>query len=158
MTASAAPATATTALSRGMFPDLRYAPRSTAPKVFKSIVIDGALTANGMVSFKSALTQEQVDSIRAYMVSRAIDAKKNGPGVDSLDSAAGVAIVAARTPRPVRRQRERRAPLRLPERASDNLTRLTESKASKFDAHCAARLRGFVDRHHDLHVAQAFLA
>jgi alcohol dehydrogenase (cytochrome c)/quinohemoprotein ethanol dehydrogenase len=66
--------------SRGMFPDLRYSAALNSADVFNSIVMDGALTANGMVSFKKALTQEQVDSIRAYMVSRAIDAKKNGPG------------------------------------------------------------------------------
>jgi hypothetical protein len=43
-------------------------------------VVDGALAANGMVSFKTALTRDEVDSIRAYVVSRAIDAKKNGTG------------------------------------------------------------------------------
>jgi PQQ-dependent dehydrogenase (methanol/ethanol family) len=66
--------------SRGMFPDLRYSAALNSAEVFNSIVIDGALSANGMVSFKKALTQDQVDSIRAYMVSRAIDAKKNGTG------------------------------------------------------------------------------
>ncbi|HEV7714287.1 MAG TPA: PQQ-dependent dehydrogenase, methanol/ethanol family [Steroidobacteraceae bacterium] len=66
--------------SRGMFPDLRYSATLNSADVFHSIVIDGALTANGMVSFKKALTEEDVNSIRAYIVSRAIDAKKNGPG------------------------------------------------------------------------------
>jgi quinohemoprotein ethanol dehydrogenase len=65
--------------SRGMFPDLRYSAALGSAEVFDSIVIDGALTANGMVSFKAALTQGQVDSIRAYMVSRAIDLKRNPP-------------------------------------------------------------------------------
>jgi quinohemoprotein ethanol dehydrogenase len=63
--------------SRGMFPDLRYSAALGSAEVFNSIVVDGALTANGMVSFKSALTQDQVDSIRAYMVSRAIELKRN---------------------------------------------------------------------------------
>jgi len=72
--------------SRGMFPDLRYSAALHSADVFNSVVMDGALSANGMVSFKKALTSEQVNSIRAYMVSRAIDAKKrqrsNGtPGV-----------------------------------------------------------------------------
>jgi quinohemoprotein ethanol dehydrogenase len=66
--------------SRGMFPDLRYSAALNGADVFNSIVMEGALTANGMVSFKKALKQEDVDAIRAYMVSRAIDAKKNGPG------------------------------------------------------------------------------
>jgi hypothetical protein len=43
-------------------------------------VIDGALSANGMVSFKTALTEADVNSIRAYVVSRSHDAVKNGPG------------------------------------------------------------------------------
>jgi mono/diheme cytochrome c family protein len=66
--------------SRGMFPDLRYSAALNSADVFNSIVVDGALSANGMVSFMTALKQEDVDSVRAYMVSRAIDAKKNGPG------------------------------------------------------------------------------
>jgi alcohol dehydrogenase (cytochrome c)/quinohemoprotein ethanol dehydrogenase len=65
--------------SRGMFPDLRYSAALNSAEVFDSIVVDGALTANGMVSFKRALTQEQVDSIRAYVVARAIEARRNGP-------------------------------------------------------------------------------
>jgi mono/diheme cytochrome c family protein len=65
--------------SRGMFPDLRYSAALNSAEVFNSIVVDGALAANGMVSFKRALTQEQVDSIRAYVVSRAIEARRNGP-------------------------------------------------------------------------------
>jgi quinohemoprotein ethanol dehydrogenase len=66
--------------SRGLFPDLRYSAALNSAEVFHSIVIDGALSANGMVSFRKALTDDDVVSIRAYMVSRAIDAVKNGPG------------------------------------------------------------------------------
>jgi PQQ-dependent dehydrogenase (methanol/ethanol family) len=86
--------------SRGMFPDLRYSAALGSAEVFNSIVMDGALTANGMVSFKKALKQDQVDSIRAYLVSRAIDLKKNpprgfggpggaGPGAGASPSAPG---------------------------------------------------------------------
>jgi len=64
--------------SRGLFPDLRYSAALNSAESFKSVVVDGALSANGMVSFKAALTQDDVDSIRAYIVSRAIEAKKNG--------------------------------------------------------------------------------
>ena len=65
--------------SRGMFPDLRYSAALGSREVFESIVLGGALTANGMVSFKKALKADQVESIRAYMVSRAIDLKNNPP-------------------------------------------------------------------------------
>jgi mono/diheme cytochrome c family protein len=66
--------------SRGLFPDLRYSGALNSAEVFHSIVIDGALSANGMVSFKTALTESDVNSIRAYVVSRSHDAVKNGPG------------------------------------------------------------------------------
>jgi len=42
-----------------------------------------------MVSFKTALTPEDVDSIRAYVVSRAIEAKKNGTGGNALGQQRG---------------------------------------------------------------------
>jgi len=44
-------------------------------------VLGGALSANGMVSFKRALKSEQAESIRAYLVSRAIDLKNNPPRI-----------------------------------------------------------------------------
>jgi hypothetical protein len=56
-----------------MFPDLRYSATLRSADAFNSIVLGGALTENGMVSFKTALQQDQVDAIRAYIVSRAID-------------------------------------------------------------------------------------
>jgi alcohol dehydrogenase (cytochrome c)/quinohemoprotein ethanol dehydrogenase len=69
-------------LSRGLFPDLRYAGALSSADAFKAIVIDGALTANGMVSFKQALQQpDDAEAIRAYLVSRAIDAKNAPPAV-----------------------------------------------------------------------------
>jgi len=61
--------------SRGMFPDLRYAGALNSAEAFKSIVIDGALKQNGMVSFAQALKPEEPEAIRAYLVSRAIEAK-----------------------------------------------------------------------------------
>jgi quinohemoprotein ethanol dehydrogenase len=66
--------------SRGLFPDLRYSAALNSPDLFHSIVIDGVLSANGMVSFKKALTEDDVVAIRAYVVSRSHDAVKNGPG------------------------------------------------------------------------------
>jgi len=54
--------------------------------VFKAIVYDGALTENGMNSFKKTLTPEDVEAVRAHIVRLANDFKSNprpqgfGPG------------------------------------------------------------------------------
>jgi alcohol dehydrogenase (cytochrome c)/quinohemoprotein ethanol dehydrogenase len=69
----------TDGLSRGMFPDLRYAGAINSADGFKAIVVDGALKANGMVSFKDALPGDDPEAIRAYIVSRAIAAKNAPP-------------------------------------------------------------------------------
>jgi quinohemoprotein ethanol dehydrogenase len=62
--------------SRGMFPDLRYAGAIDSAEAFKTIVIDGVLTENGMVSFAKALQPSDVEAIRAYLVSAAIQLQK----------------------------------------------------------------------------------
>jgi PQQ-dependent dehydrogenase (methanol/ethanol family) len=61
----------TDAVSGGLFPDLRYSPALTSPEAFRSIVIDGALSKNGMVSFRAALSPEEAEGIRAYVVRQA---------------------------------------------------------------------------------------
>jgi PQQ-dependent dehydrogenase (methanol/ethanol family) len=66
-------------LSRGMFPDLRYAGAIQTADVFRTVVIDGALTANGMVSFARAITPEDAEAVRAYIVDRAIAARNAPP-------------------------------------------------------------------------------
>ena len=66
-------------LSRGMFPDLRYSGALGSADAFKAIVIDGALAKNGMVSFAKGITASDAEAVRAYAVSRAIEAKKNLP-------------------------------------------------------------------------------
>ena len=68
-----------TARVSSLFPDLRYAGPLWSPDGFKSIVIDGVLQENGMVSFKKVLTPEDAESIRAYVVHSANDLKKNPP-------------------------------------------------------------------------------
>jgi quinohemoprotein ethanol dehydrogenase len=65
--------------SRGMFPDLRYAGALSSAEAFKTIVIDGALSKNGMVSFAKALKPDEPEAIRAYLVSRAIELKNMPP-------------------------------------------------------------------------------
>jgi quinohemoprotein ethanol dehydrogenase len=66
-------------VSRGMFPDLRYAAAIGSADAFKTIVIDGALTQNGMVSFASALKPDEPEAIRAWLVAKAIEAKNAAP-------------------------------------------------------------------------------
>ena len=58
-----------------LFPDLRYAAALNNDALFRSIVIDGALQNNGMVSFADQLSAEDAEAIRAYMVSLANAAK-----------------------------------------------------------------------------------
>lgn len=62
-------------LSRGMFPDLRYSGALASQEAFNAIVLDGALKANGMVSFRAAVSPEDAEGIRAWLVDRAVAAK-----------------------------------------------------------------------------------
>jgi quinohemoprotein ethanol dehydrogenase len=61
-----------------VFPDLRYAGALWAADAFKAIVIDGALQADGMVSFRKMITTQDAEAIRAYIVHVANEAK-NAP-------------------------------------------------------------------------------
>jgi alcohol dehydrogenase (cytochrome c)/quinohemoprotein ethanol dehydrogenase len=63
-----------------VFPDLRYAAALNVPELFKAIVIDGALQADGMVSFKKVLTVQDAEAIRSYIVTLA-NQSKNAPPV-----------------------------------------------------------------------------
>lgn len=63
------------AANRSVFPDLRYSPMINSPEPFKAVVLDGALQANGMASFKERLTPEDAEAIRAYIIERANQAK-----------------------------------------------------------------------------------
>jgi quinohemoprotein ethanol dehydrogenase len=62
-------------LSRGMFPDLRYSGTLASADAFRIIVLEGALAQNGMVSFRAALSADDAESVRAYLVDRAIAAR-----------------------------------------------------------------------------------
>ena len=64
-----------TGRASSIFPDLRYAAALNSDALFSAIVIDGVLQNNGMVSFADELAAEQAESIRAYVVSLANDAK-----------------------------------------------------------------------------------
>ena len=72
-----------------VFPDLRYAGPLWSSEAFKAIVIDGALQANGMVSFRKVLTPEDAEAIRAYVVHIANVAKSSPPTLGRPPSLAG---------------------------------------------------------------------
>ena len=63
-------------MGSAMFPDLRYAGAIQSADAFKTIVIDGALTQNGMVSFAKAIKPEDAEAVRAWVVAKAHEAKK----------------------------------------------------------------------------------
>lgn len=65
------------AANRSVFPDLRYSPMLAAKETFAAIVIDGQLQANGMASFKERLSPHDVESVRAYLIERANQAKNS---------------------------------------------------------------------------------
>jgi quinohemoprotein ethanol dehydrogenase len=58
------------AVSGGMLPDLRATPGIDAA-LWKSVLVDGALTDRGMVSFATALSEDDIAAIRAYIIARA---------------------------------------------------------------------------------------
>jgi alcohol dehydrogenase (cytochrome c)/quinohemoprotein ethanol dehydrogenase len=61
--------------NRGVFPDLRYSPMINTSEAFAAVVLNGALQANGMASFKERLSADEVESVRAYIIQRANQAK-----------------------------------------------------------------------------------
>jgi quinohemoprotein ethanol dehydrogenase len=67
---------------RGMggIPDLRTSPFLSSDAGFKAVVIDGALTEKGMLSFKQALSVEDVEAIRAHVVRLANTPAQRGAG------------------------------------------------------------------------------
>ncbi len=64
--------------NRALFPDLRYSPALNSAQAFDAIVIQGALQSSGMASFKDRITEQQAQSIRAYVIDWA-NKLKNAP-------------------------------------------------------------------------------
>ena len=52
-------------------PDLKTSAMILSAEAFKSVVIDGARTAKGMIGFSKFLTADQAESIRAYILTEA---------------------------------------------------------------------------------------
>lgn len=58
-------------LSAGVLPDLRRSGALTDASTWRAIVIDGALTPRGMVSFRAHLTDAETENLRGYLSSEA---------------------------------------------------------------------------------------
>ncbi|WP_084399311.1 PQQ-dependent dehydrogenase, methanol/ethanol family [Henriciella aquimarina] len=58
-------------ISSGVLPDLRWSSYTASADAWKSVVIDGNLSDNGMVSFADVITPEDAEAIRAYVVTQA---------------------------------------------------------------------------------------
>jgi quinohemoprotein ethanol dehydrogenase len=63
------------AFSGGVLPDLRHCLALSDPNLWQSIVHDGVRSANGMVSFSRAMSPEEIETIRAYVIYRANQTK-----------------------------------------------------------------------------------
>ncbi len=61
------------------FPDLNYSIALNSAPLFKAIVLDGALTEGGMISFTNSLDEGEVEAIRSYLTLRANELKRNPP-------------------------------------------------------------------------------
>ena len=69
------------AANRSVFPDLRFSPALNSAEAFSVIVLEGAKQSLGMASFKSRLTADEVESVRAYLIERANQAKAAGGAI-----------------------------------------------------------------------------
>jgi mono/diheme cytochrome c family protein len=58
-------------LSAGVLPDLRRSGMLATRDAWRAVVIDGALTARGMVGFAQRFSAEDAEAIRGYVVSEA---------------------------------------------------------------------------------------
>lgn len=66
------------AIGTGVTRDLRRAGSLGDPKMWNQIVIGGALSGTGMISWKEELTNEQAENIRHYVINRAHQDKALG--------------------------------------------------------------------------------
>jgi len=61
----------------GITPDLQSSATLSSADAWRSILIDGALASNGMVSFAKVISPQQAESIRLYVIDEAHWASKN---------------------------------------------------------------------------------
>ncbi len=65
------------AISSGILPDLRWSAISGNADAWNTVVMDGTLSENGMVSFSDYITAEESEAIRAYVTTRAHETLAN---------------------------------------------------------------------------------
>ena len=63
------------AIAGALNPDLRRSGAIGSADAFKTIVIGGALHSGGMVSWKAALTPDDAEAVRQYVIRRANEDK-----------------------------------------------------------------------------------
>jgi len=66
------------AISGGVLPDLRWSYVAASRNEWLDVVINGALSENGMVSFKQQISEDEAEAIRAYVIHQGHLAVKNG--------------------------------------------------------------------------------
>ncbi|MEY4761068.1 MAG: alcohol dehydrogenase [Pseudomonadota bacterium] len=88
---------------RGMggFPDLRYSALLQSDVAFRSVVLDGVLTENGMLSFAKTLKAPDVEAIRAWVTKLANDVKDQ-PAQPAMGPGTGRASPSTAPPAPQR--------------------------------------------------------
>jgi mono/diheme cytochrome c family protein len=59
------------AQSGGITPDLRWSKTGASKASWSAVVMDGERASVGMAGFKGALSAEDIESVRAYVVARA---------------------------------------------------------------------------------------
>ncbi|WP_262693973.1 PQQ-dependent dehydrogenase, methanol/ethanol family [Kordiimonas aquimaris] len=62
------------AISSGVLPDLRWSSYTADSDAWQAVVSEGVLADSGMVSFSKLLTPEEIEAIRAYVISQAHNA------------------------------------------------------------------------------------
>jgi alcohol dehydrogenase (cytochrome c)/quinohemoprotein ethanol dehydrogenase len=65
------------ATGSGVLPDLRYSSVIKDAKAMDIVVRQGSLQAGGMVSFKDEVSAQDLEQIRAYVIHRANEDKRN---------------------------------------------------------------------------------
>jgi quinohemoprotein ethanol dehydrogenase len=61
----------TGAVAGAMIPDLRYSPTLGDSGLWNSIAYEGALSHRGMIGFSDALSRDEIEAVRAYVVRQA---------------------------------------------------------------------------------------
>jgi mono/diheme cytochrome c family protein len=67
-------------VSSGVLPDLRWSAITADPEAWKGVVLGGHFAVNGMVSFEEYLSENDVESIRAYVLAQAQAAASESAG------------------------------------------------------------------------------